>query len=176
VNVIIANKVKSAKQENEEIIPPSLKSAIYSTFHYSNLPAKIICQKLNLSYQAIANGCMNNAEFKFSSRHLLPIMNITGNYSILKFLAYKTNHFIFKAPDKGRKNAGGALSIYFRIGKEQEKLLVLSNQYFAQNGAEDPEFVAKIDGVIWGLINNLAELRAAIKNKPTTKKGARNGK
>lgn len=178
MNAIIPNKAKSVYSENsEKNLPSSTQQAIFDTIHNTpGIPPKQIAGSLDISYKHLLNSCNPNQPFKFSSRHLLPLMQVTKNYQILKFLAYKTNYFIFKVPDKRHRSAGGALSIYFRIGKEQERLLVLLNQYFAQNGTEDPDSMERIDGVIWELINNLAELRAAIKNKPTNKKGDRNGK
>ena len=154
----ITRKSKKVKCGNSETIPLDLQSAIHAAV-YSRVP-KQVANHLGISTKRLLNYC-SDKPFRFSSRHLLPLMQFTKNYEPLEFLAEQTGHFIFKVPLVDEScNPEKMLPLIFALKVKWEKLLQLFELYYSSN-AEDRESLEPIAEALFSFINMAAQLRAA---------------
>jgi hypothetical protein len=153
----LARKSKKVKCGSVDKIPPDLQTAIHSAV-YSGVP-KQIAQHLGLSTKRLLNYCTDKP-FKFSSRHLLPLMQFTLNYAPLEFLCYKTGHNLFKITPK-EQNSEGVIVLTLEIDQIYQELSEALNLFF-RTSAKNKENLKKIEENLWCLINAAAALKAAI--------------
>ena len=176
----IAENQKSIKVENEEKNLPTLQDAIRKTLRESSLPTKQISRQLGISYQLLLNASNRNCPFKFSSRHILPLMLLTNNFAILEYLAHETGHNIVKLPQPSAKTLKNELSLFFGIEERWKYILQGLLKYHLSLSGKDRtnrNLIQKLDTEIWGLINYLFELKAVVANKNMSlKEEGKNGK
>ncbi len=161
---IPGNQKNDKVESSQKFLPETLQDAVRRTLEESSTPAKQLSRHLGISYQLLLNASNRNLPFKFSSRHILPLMLLTGNYSILHYLVHKTGHYVFKLPRPNTNISKNELSIFFETEGRWKSLTDILNCYFAGHNNKNPELLEKVDEGIWGLINSLAKLKAVMGN------------
>lgn len=165
-NQSLAKKSKKVKCGSNRDIPPDLQSAIHSTVYSGPKVPKEIANHLGLSTKRLLNYCTDKP-FKFSSRHLLPLMQFTQNYAPLEFLCSKTGHNLFNVGPN--KSSEGIIPLALEFDKTYQDLESNLNFYF-RNGLRDKETLREIDEDLFKLINTTAALKAALANQGRSKK------
>lgn len=105
-------------------MPSSLREALYQTFHSSKIPAKVIAQRMGVSYQLLANGLNLNSSLKFSAKHLQSLMQSSENYTVLRYLAEVTGHIIYRLPHAKKLERAQMIGLAFAAHQLIGRLLV----------------------------------------------------
>jgi len=157
-------------------IPSCLRQALYETIHSSQVPAKVIAQRLGISYSRLLNGLNPNADFKFSAKHLLPLMKISDNYVALRYLSEQTGHVIYQLPDAKKLDRAQMLGITLAGHGLIGKMLASVDSYFCESGAVREEAARKMFLELSVLVEALSVLKASLKFVGWEEKKERGGK
>ncbi len=80
--------------------PRNLAESISCCAHHSDLGLETIATRLGLRANYLRDACNpDNTATAFQSRHLIPLMVVTQNFSPLRFLATECGHTAIKLPD-----------------------------------------------------------------------------
>lgn len=99
--------------------------------------------------------CPSDKPFKFSAKHLLPIMLETQSFKTLAFLAANTGHAVIKIPDK-KPNPERLVPVILDFSDSREELEKALNFYLQ---TRDYDSLKEIQGITWKMINICAEMR-----------------
>ncbi len=143
-------------------MPPCLQEALYQTFHNSKVPAKVIAQRIGVSYQLLANGLNLNSDFKFSAKHFLPLMKISDNYVALRYLSEQTGHIMYRLPEAKKLDRGQMMGIALAGHGLIGKMLARMDSYFNERGAVREEAARKLFLELSVLVEVISVLKASI--------------
>ena len=161
-NKSIAKNSKFVEAENvEKNLPEELRKVIYDTIHDKKVPSKQKATYCRISYQQLLNSCNPNLPFKFSSRHLIPLMQVSQNFSILEFQAKVLGFFVFRVPLTRESGPEKMLGLIFKLKSQWERISRLLEKYYS-GGAEDKNLLRDIEEQLFVLVNIAAALRVSV--------------
>jgi len=144
----------------------TLRDALYETVHNGGVPMKRLSDQLGISYSYLANAANPNLDdFNFQLRHLMPLINATGNFAVLDHLENACGRVAFCLPKAGKDHleiTQGLLDLMGRFGDLSHEM----RKILADGQIDDHEY-KRVEPVFFGLLQEIAGLMA------TTAKAAR---
>lgn len=144
--------------------PETFQEALRATILFSKIPVKEIAHKMQISRQLLSRAADLNEKFKFSSRHLLPLMRATNNFELLHYLARETNHVVFQLPNVPSKELekayaiGSLLAAHEQVGKTFARL----DDYFNGNLKQRQDAARKMFSELSVIVASLVVLRSSL--------------
>lgn len=138
----------------------TLKDSLYETIHNSGIPMKRLSDQLGISYSYLANaGNPNLEEFNFQLKHLMPLINATGNYAVLDYLENACGRVAFVLPEAGTDHLEinqGLLDLFGRMGDLSYQMKGI----LADGQVDDHEY-RRVEPLFFDLLRDLAGLMAS---------------
>ena len=138
----------------------TLKDALHDSIANSGVPMKRLSDHLGISYSYLANAANHNLEdFHFQLRHLLPLINATGNYAVLDFLENACGRVAFLLPEVEKNHVEittGLLDIFTAMGDLSQKMRAI----LADGLIESHEYKA-LEPVFFGLLQQVTRLMSS---------------
>ena len=96
----------------------SLKKVLYNTVHRrTGKTVEALADELGISPSYLYRACLptdgNGSGCRFPLELLIPLMNATGDHSVLKHLAHRTGHAVYRVP-RGRLRSAADLNDHQR--------------------------------------------------------------
>ncbi len=138
----------------------TLRDALHETVHNGGVPIKQLHERLGISYSYLANAANPNLEeFNFQLRHLMPLINATGNYAVLDYLENACGRVAFSLPEVGKDNleiTQGLLELVGRMGDLSHEM----RNILADGLIEEHEY-RRVEPVFFDLLREIASLMAS---------------
>lgn len=152
-----------------QTLPHSFREALYETIHNAGKPAREIAAEIGLSYSQLCNSCNPNLPFKFSSRHLIPLMHHAGPEIILRYITHEFNYSLIKIPEKAPKHI---FTDSLHVSDGWGVLGKILHSYFVSDISSRAKILNTIIQQCDFLLDSVAQLRATTKLMIETKKEA----
>ena len=138
----------------------TLRDALHETVHNGGVPIKQLHERLGISYSYLASAANPNLEeFNFQLRHLMPLINATGNYAVLDYLENACGRVAFALPDTMAncvEITSGLLELISKIGMLSSEI----NSILADGKVEDHEY-KRVEPLYFELLRVVAQLMAS---------------
>ena len=135
----------------------TLKDALHDTIHNSGVPIKRLSDQVGISYSYLTNaGNPNLEEFNFQLKHLMPLINATGNYAVLDYLENACGRVAFVLPDAATNHIEinqGLLDLFGRMGDLAHQM----RDILADGEVNDHEY-RRVEPIFYSLLRDLAGL------------------
>ena len=120
------------------------KKVIYTNIHNAKESVEELADYLGMSTSMLYRcGNPNDEQADLPSRKLIPLMNRTNNFSILRHMARRTGHVVFKVP----KAAARSVETLNEFQKTFTVCLDTLLDFYRGNASKE-ETVGKIDALI----------------------------
>jgi hypothetical protein len=88
----------------------SLKKVLYDTVHRrTGKTVEALADELGVSQNYLYRSCLpiddRSSGCRFPLELLIPLMNSTGDYRVLKYLAHRTGHVVYRIPRNRQRTA-----------------------------------------------------------------------
>ncbi len=78
----------------------TLKDVLYEVVHQSGIDARVIAERLGMSYQMLLNAANPNLEdFKFQARHIIGLTLLTKDFRLLDYLEASCGRVAYSLPE-----------------------------------------------------------------------------
>ena len=138
----------------------TLRDALHESVHNGGVPMKRLADQLGISYSYLANAANPNLDdFNFQLRHLMPLINATGNYAVLDHLENACGRVAFCLPQAGKDHleiTQGLLELVGRMGDLSHKM-----REILADGQVDGHEYKLVEPVFFGLLQEIAGLMAS---------------
>jgi hypothetical protein len=138
----------------------TLRDALHETVHNGGVPMKRLSDQLGISYSYLANAANPNLDdFNFQLRHVMPLINATGNYAVLDHLENACGRVAFCLPQAGKDHleiTQGLLELVGRMGDLSHKM-----REILADGKVDEQEYKRVEPVFFGMLQEIAGLMAS---------------
>lgn len=135
----------------------TLKEALHDSIMKSGVPIRKLHVQLGISYGYLANAanpCLDN--FHFQLRHLIPLINATGDFTVLDYLEQECGRVAFALPTSSRGDTEitkGLLDLVRKMGA-----LVGQMQVVLEDGLVENREFKKVEPMFFDLIKELVQV------------------
>lgn len=137
----------------------SLQKAIRESLDESTTPPKSL-EGVSCNYQMVTNAGNSNIPFRFSARHILPLMKATGSTAILKYFAREMGYVITKLPE-AKESEDNIFILHLRMNKQISNLILYLQSAFIEEKI-DVNYFRKLDNLAFQIIEIIQNFRASI--------------